>query len=53
MTGRVLGASGFLVFFWVAVSKSKWVQIRATYIMRIVFIESKGDRVEGVYGSRV
>ena len=28
--------------------KSQWVQIRATYIMLITFIESKGDRVEGV-----
>ena len=26
----------------------QWVQIRATYIMLITFIESKGDRVEGV-----
>ena len=28
--------------------RNQWVQIWATYIMLITFIESKGDRVEGV-----
>ena len=52
MTGRVLGASGFLLVFWVAASEkpvgpnSGYLYI--FYMMLITFIESKGDRVEGV-----
>ena len=50
MTGRVLGASGFLLVFWVAVSEKPVGPNSgyATYIMLITFIESKGARVEGV-----
>ena len=52
MTGRVLGASGFLLVFWVADSE-KPVGPNSGYLYNgITFIESKGDRVEGVQGSR-
>ena len=39
---------GFFWCFGLRFPKSQWVQIRATYIMLITFIESNGDRVEGV-----
>ena len=47
MTDRVLGASEFLLVFWVAVSEEP-VGPNSGYLYNITFIESKGDRVEGV-----
>ena len=48
MTGRVLGASRFLLVFWVAVSEQP-VGPNSGYLYNAYnFIESKGDRVEGV-----
>ena len=46
--GQGLGSLRVSSGFGLRLPKSQWVQIRATYIMLITFIESKGDRVEGV-----
>ena len=46
--GKVAGGDGQGLGIGLRFPKSQWVQIRATYIMLITFIESEGDRVEGV-----